>query len=115
MPGPGGAAGAAPPGSDDVPTSSTFTAADTTAADATNAADAEPGTNLGLLDKKASRPCTKCYCILYRYTGCDSMTCHCGHRFDWGAAKWPKPGDLVSKASSSAKRFSTVTETGRPS
>merc|ERR1712205_116507 len=27
--------------------------------------------------------CPKCFVIMYRYTGCDDMTCPCGHKFNW--------------------------------
>jgi hypothetical protein len=35
------------------------------------------------------KPCPRCYVLIHRYQGCDSMLCSCGHRFNWAQTLWP--------------------------
>lgn len=45
---------------------------------------------------KDAKPCPKCYVIIYRHAGCDSMMCRCSHRFSWNSVvKWPTIAELA--------------------
>ena len=35
---------------------------------------------------RACRACPNCKVLIYRYAGCDHMTCKCGETFNWGAS-----------------------------
>lgn len=39
-----------------------------------------------------ARACPSCHVIIYRHSGCDHMTCMCGHEFDWGRTDGAKIG-----------------------
>lgn len=47
--------------------------------------DGESDTAFLQFAKEHTRMCPACGVVIWRYAGCDHMSCRCGHNFDWGA------------------------------
>ena len=53
--------------------------------------------------KNEAKPCPLCCIIIYKYAGCDSMLCSCGHRFQWSkVSKWPTIPELEKNIADNA-------------
>mmetsp|Transcript_11347 Transcript_11347/g.29005 ORF Transcript_11347/g.29005 Transcript_11347/m.29005 type:complete len:375 (+) Transcript_11347:39-1163(+) len=57
-----------------------------------------------------ARICPGCSVIIYRHSGCNHMTCHCGFEFDWASSAEAKisPDGGLATASSAANAASSM-------
>merc|ERR1719453_408649 len=64
--------------------------------------DAESDPGFLAFCKQHARMCPACGVLIWRYAGCDHMSCRCGHNFNWtdADAQVGAPGELVGTSNS---------------